>query len=147
MQDANNNFKKSESPKVNQLYNNLLLHFNFIVNSIQGRRPGGGEIASDPHLYDKAPTWEREPKIELILKLVRAFFKLRAPYSTAPHAASSGPVGCQTLVMMSSGAPFPPENICPGPANLLSGPDSISIILIGHSIYYTQSTFERCCLV
>jgi hypothetical protein len=55
MLDANNNFKKSESPKVNQLCNNLLLHFNFIVNSIQGRRPGGG-IASDPHLYDKAPT-------------------------------------------------------------------------------------------
>jgi hypothetical protein len=45
-------------------------------------RGGGGGVAPGPHL-NRAPTLEQEPEISMFFKLVRAFLKLRAPYSSS----------------------------------------------------------------
>jgi hypothetical protein len=79
---------------------------------------GGGKLPRTPTFIIRPQLESESLKLSWFFKLVRAFLKLRAPYSTAPHAASSGPVGWLTLVMMSWG-PLPPEKICPGPANSL----------------------------
>ena len=42
------------------------------------RKEGGGGIALGPH-HNRAPNWEREPKIERVLQIGRSIFEIEGP--------------------------------------------------------------------